>query len=250
MGTVKEIAKKIPLIPSMYRGIRRYWALRKRYALYQLKSKSPEDVFTGIYRSNAFGGNDSVSGPGSDIHQTRIITSKLQTLLNDLSISTMLDIPCGDFHWMKNVGLNNIDYTGADIVKELIQENSEKYARDGVRFLHLNLIKDRLPNCDLVFCRDCLVHFSFADIFLTLDNICNSKSNYFLTTTFTSRKENHDIVTGQWRVLNLEIAPFLLAKPLKIINEGCTEYDGAYRDKALGLWRIADIRQSLPRRST
>lgn len=56
MGTLREIAKKIPVIPFVYR------ALRNRYARYQLKSKSTEDVFTEIYRSNAWGGKDSVSG--------------------------------------------------------------------------------------------------------------------------------------------------------------------------------------------
>lgn len=243
MGALREIAKKIPVIPYVYR------ALHNRYILYQLKSKSTEDVFTDIYRNNEWGGKDSVSGTGSDVHQTKIITSELSALLKALNISTMLDIPCGDFHWMKSVDLNNIDYTGADIVKELIQNNRAKYARDGIRFQHLNLLKDKLPKVDLIFCRDCLIHFSFADIALALDNICNSQSKYFLTTTFTSIKDNHDIVTGRFRTINLELFPFVLPKPLKIINERCTEADGAYEDKALALWRIADIRESLRRSS-
>ena len=242
VGTLREIAKKIPVIPFVYK------ALRGRYVRYQAKSKSMRDIFTNIYRNNAFGGKDSVSGQGSDVHQTRVIASELPALFKALTISTMLDIPCGDFYWMKGVDLNNIAYTGADIVKELIRGNSAKYARDGVGFQYLNLIKDKLPKVDLIFCRDCLVHFSFADIGFALDNVCNSQSDYFLTTTFTGRKDNHDIVTGQWRAINLELAPFGLPKPLKIIIEGCTEGDGAYGDKALGLWRIADIRESLKRR--
>ncbi len=244
MGTLREIAKKLPIIPFVYR------ALRNRYARYRSKSKSTEDVFTGIYRSNAFGGKDSVSGLGSDVHQTRIIASELPALFNACNISTMLDIPCGDFHWMKRVNLNGIDYLGADIVKELIQKNNAQYARAGIRFQYLNLIKDKLPKVDLVFCRDCLVHISFTEIFLALENVCHSQSEYLLTTTFTGRKDNHDIATGQWRVLNLELAPFAFPKPLKIINEGCTEGDGAYEDKALGLWSIADIRERLTRRGT
>jgi len=214
-------------------------------AHYQLKSKGTEGVFTEIYRSNGFRGRDSVSGPGSDLHQTRTVISELPVLFKDLNIRTMLDIPCGDFHWMKSVGLNSIDYTGADIVQELIQTNRKKYARDGLGFQHLNLIKDKLPRVDLIFSRDCLVHLSFSDICAALDNVCNSQSEYFLSTTYTSRKQNRDIVTGQWRTLNLEHAPFVLPKPLKVINEGCTEADGAFEDKALGLWRIADIRGSL-----
>jgi len=241
MGKPREIARKIPVIPFVYR------ALRDRYARYQ-QSKSMEDVFTKIYRSNAFGGKDSVSGAGSDVHQTRIIARELPALFHDLNISTLLDIPCGDFHWMKSVDLHNIDYTGADIVKEIIQTNKEKHARDGVRFRYLNLIKDKLPKVDLVFCRDCLVHFSFADIFLAMDNICSSQSEYLLTTTFTGRKDNIDIVTGQWGALNLELVPFALLKPLTIINEGCTYGGGAYEDKSLGLWKMADIRESLAKR--
>lgn len=239
MGILREIAKKIPVIPFAY------MSLRDKYTRYQLMSKSTEDVFTEIYRGNVWGGKDSVSGMGSDVHQTRIITRELPILFNTLNISTILDIPCGDFHWMKNIDLKKIDYTGADIVKELIQENSGKYERNNLRFQYLDLIKDKLPKVDLVFSRDCLVHFSFADIFLVLDNLCNSQSKYFLTTTFTDIKDNHDIVTGQWRTLNLEIMPFMLPKPLKLIIEGCTEDNGAYEDKSLGLWKIADIRESL-----
>jgi hypothetical protein len=239
MGKLKEIAKKVPVIPYIYRTFHNY------YSSYQLKSKTAEQVFTEVYRRNAWKGKGSVSGPGSDVHQTRIIINELPILFNDFNISTMLDIPCGDFHWMKDVDLSNIDYMGADIVNELIQKNAENYGRDGVSFQYLNLIKDKLPKKDLVFCRDCLVHFSFADIFLALNNICNSQSEYILLTTFTGRKDNYDIVTGMWRVLNLELPPFLFPEPLRIINEGCTEGDGAFEDKALGLWRIADIRKSL-----
>lgn len=240
MARLKGYAKKIPAFSFVY------MALRNKYA----QSKSMEDVFTKIYRSKAWGGEDSLSGPGSDVCQTRIISSELPALFINFNISTMLDIPCGDFNWMKNVDLNTIDYMGADIIKELVQKNIEKWARDGVCFQHLNLIKDKLPKVDLIFCRDCLVHFSFADIFLALNNVCNSQSEYFLTTTFTGRKNNHDILTGQWRVINLELSPFVLPKPLTIINEECKEADGAYEDKALGLWRIADVRESITRRCT
>lgn len=142
---------------------------------------------------------------------------------------------------MQNVDLSGIDYTGADIVSALIEKNKEQYGRDSVRFQKLDLITDPLPSMDLVLCRDCLVHLSYEDIFRALRNVCDSQSKYILTTTFTGRTDNHDIETGQWRTLNLELAPFHLPKPLKIIVEGCTERDGAYADKSLGLWRTECI---------
>jgi len=244
MEKLKEIAKKIPILPSLYS------MLHNRYISYQLKSKNAEQVFTDIYRSNAWGGKDSISGSGSDIYQTRIIAKELSVIFRDYGVSTMLDIPCGDFHWMKSVDLNDIDYTGADIVNDLIEKNIEQYGCDGLRFQKLDLTKDKLPKVDLIFCRDCLVHLSFEDIFHAFDNLCASQSEYLLTTTFTERTKNHDIITGKWRTLNLELAPFILPRPLKIINEGCTEGAGAYSDKALGLWRIVDIRESLARHCT
>ncbi len=234
MQVVKQLAKKTPGVLYLYRSIRGLYT-RKRL----------EEFFSDIYRGNRFLGEDSVSGPGSDLYQTRIITKQLPTLFRELSTSTMLDIPCGDFHWMNSVDLDSVDYIGADIVKEMVQNNREKYERANLHFQHLNLISGELPKVDLVFCRDCLVHFSFTDILLALRNIYTSGSKYLLTTTFPSRRNNHDIVTGSWRPLNLEIAPFNLPKPLKVINEGCTEGNGAYSDKSLGLWQIEEIRKTL-----
>lgn len=113
---------------------------------------------------------------------------------------------------MKSVDLKGIEYTGADIVKDLVQQNREQYARDGVRFEALDLIADELPRVDMVLCRDCLVHFSFADIFLALENVCQSESDYLLATTFPATRDNRDIVTGEWRAISLEHAPFQLPK--------------------------------------
>jgi hypothetical protein len=236
MGTLKEIVKRMPVIPFVYR----------EYTRYRLRSKSTEEIFTEIYRNNIWSGKESVSGSGSNITQAQIIIQELPKIFREYDVSTILDIPCGDFHWMKNIDLKGISYTGADIVQELIQNNRDKYAGESIRFRTLNLIKDDLPEVDLVFCRDCLVHFSFSDIFFALDNICNSQAKYLLTTTFTERNDNHDSLTGRhWRPINLEIAPFNLPKPLKILHEGCTEKDGAYEDKAIGMWRISDIKENL-----
>jgi hypothetical protein len=243
MGTLRELAKRVPGLPPVYRALHR--VLQRGKARFRSRPKTTEQVFTEVYRSKAWGGKDSVSGAGSDIEQTRIIIGELTVLIKDLHISTMLDIPCGDFHWMKHVDLSTVDYTGADIVKELIHENAAKCGARNVRFRRLNLIRDELPQVDLIVCRDCLVHFSFADIFSSLGNICGSQSRYMLATTFASRSGNADISTGRWRPLNLEAAPFMLPRPLRLIYEGCTENDGAYEDKALGLWSIADIRGSL-----
>jgi len=146
---------------------------------------------------------------------------------------------------MRDVDLNAIRYTGADIVEEIIQHNKEAYQRQHVRFLRLNLVQDELPQVDLMLCRDGLVHLSFEDVFKSLNNMCKSKSRYLLATTFTDREINQDILSGQWRTLNLERPPFNLCRPMSVINEECPHRNGIYADKSLGLWRMDDVRVCL-----
>jgi SAM-dependent methyltransferase len=178
---------------------------------------------------------DALSGPGSDLAQTRAVRAALPTLLRELNVRTMLDVPCGDLFWMKTLDLN-VDYVGADIVEPLIERNTRQFANARRRFVQLDLQRDALPKVDLVFCRDCLVHFPLHGVALALSNIKRSGSRYLLTTTFVDRASNDDIRVGRWRPLNLERAPFDLPPPLRLMDEECPEPTN--RDKRLGLWRI------------
>ena len=74
-----------------------------------------------------------------------------------------------------------------------------------------------------------------------VDNVSESGIKYLLTTTFPDRDHNPRISAGSWRPINLQIPPFSFPEPIKIINEECTESGGIYKDKSLGLWKIADI---------
>lgn len=218
------------------------------YRHYKLKSKTTQEIFTEAYEKHEKmrerGELESVSGIGSEVCRTETIRREIPLLFDEFNVSTVLDIPCGDFNWMRNIDLSGIDYTGADIVRELIRENSDKYEKQSLRFRNLNIIKDALPKVDLVICRDCLVHFSSSDIFLALNNICNSHSGHLLTTTFPEQRGHRDILTGSWRALNLEAAPFSFPKPLKTINEVDAEATSP-SDKTLGLWEISEIREIL-----
>jgi hypothetical protein len=235
---LRRAAKRIPGVPYLF----------QKYVALTLKSRPAEDVFTSYFTDNTWGGRESVSGQGSDAEQTRIIVRELGILLRELDIRTMLDVPCGDFHWMKDVDLGVTSYIGADIVADLIGRNEMRYGSERVRFEKRNLLVDGLPKVDMIFCRDCLVHFSYGDVLRALRNICDSGSTYLLTTSFPGRSRNQDIVTGQWRPLNLQVAPISLPAPVRVMDEGCTENDGAFRDKALCLWRVDDLRARLSSR--
>jgi hypothetical protein len=203
-----------------------------------LSRKSPKHIFTDVFRDNKWKDSESLSGPGSNMLKTQAIRKELPNLIRDLNCASILDVPCGDFFWMKMVQMN-IDYIGGDIVDDLIRNNIEQYGSSTRQFIPLNVMEDKLPKTDLIFCRDCLVHFSYKHIFQTLINIKHSGSEFILTTTFINKKSNANITTGAWRPINLERAPFHFPPPIKLIDEECTT--GRFRDKCLGLWKTADI---------
>lgn len=197
-----------------------------------MKVKPPEKVFEHIYKTKYWGDDESVSGAGSTFQQTEEVRRILPELFKKYNVHSFLDLPCGDFHWMVKVNLEGIDYTGADIVKELIRENQAKYATAGLNFKVIDLLTDELPAVDMMMCRDCFIHLSNENIFKGLENIKRSKIKYLLTTCYVDRAQNSDILTGQWRALNLLIAPFDLT-PIEVISEKCTEANGIYPDKSL-----------------
>lgn len=230
--------RRLSLARHLYRRIRAWQ--RKRF----LKRHSPQALFTRFYQENQWRESTTFSGPGSTLLQTAAIRHALPEIIQSLNVRSFLDIPCGDYHWMQAVELGVDEYIGADIVEALVTANQKRWGfnkGNRKRFIQLDLTSDPLPQVDLIFCRDCLVHLSFEDIFRAIGNLKTSHSTYLLTTTYADRAINRDIVTGGWRPLNLERAPFHFQPPLMLINEQCTEHDGQYADKSLGLWRIAAL---------
>jgi hypothetical protein len=203
-----------------------------------------KNIFRRIFNENLWGNAESVSGEGSNLQRTAAIRTVLPALLARHGVRSILDAPCGDFFWMKEVALDVDSYVGADIVPELIASNTERYASSQRRFIVCDLVEDELPRADLVLCRDCLGHLSYAETRRALDNFRRSGATWLLTTTFTGPRENHDITTGDWRPINLERAPYGFGPAVELINEGSDEVDealGAFPDKSLGLWRLADV---------
>lgn len=187
----------------------------------------PEDRFTKIYHSNHWNNFESRSGEGSTLENTENIRVELPRILELYKISKMLDAPCGDFNWMQYVtAKTSIKYIGGDIVKPLIADNRSKYSDKDTTFIHLDLTKSPLPEADLLFCRDCLIHLSYKDISLVLKNFLNSSIPYLITTSSAApsgpRIKNSNITTGDMRPIDLFAEPFGLRQrdALESISEG------------------------------
>ncbi|WP_053991865.1 class I SAM-dependent methyltransferase, partial [Mangrovimonas sp. TPBH4] len=232
---IKKIIKKI--IPTK---------LKNRLNDFRISNisncKPIEETFTNIYKTNYWDSKESLSGGGSEKVHTRFLVKELEIVLKQFQIKSMLDIPCGDFNWMQVLDFKRINYTGADIVSDLIELNRINYSEENKKFINLDLTKDKLPKVDLIFCRDCLVHLSNHNIYKALINIKQSNSKYLLTTSFLNLDKNKNIVTGGWRKLNFQKPPFNFSKPMYFIDEKCMEKGGLYLDKSMCLWEVNKIK--------
>jgi len=192
-------------------------------------------VFSDIYHTNAWQDPESVSGRGSTLARTKVIMSQLPTLLQELGAETLLDAACGDFNWMQHTELSGINYIGLDVVTDLVSRNRKLYEGPARRFAVLDITQDKLPDADVILCRDCLIHLSFARIKKTLSNFKKTNARHLLCSTHTKVTENADCKDGQWRSLNLQLPPFNFPRPLKTILED--EELG----KCLGVWQLDEL---------
>lgn len=224
------------------RGIRErlYSALWRLGLRRRTSSSGQQNIFTHVYELNAWGSAESRSGAGSTRERGSHFRAELLEVLGQFNIASIVDAPCGDFNWMRDV-IGEHDYVGIDIVGELIAANGKRYGSAHRRFLCGDLTRHSLPKADLILSRDCLVHFSYADIWAAISNFRRSGSKYLLTTTFPN-SVNVDIRTGGWRPLNLQAEPFAFPKPLAVIGEFPAGVKVDYPDKQLCLWELESFR--------
>ncbi|MBN1597131.1 MAG: glycosyltransferase [Bacteroidales bacterium] len=208
---------------------------------------SNQNIFRNAFISNKWGDAESHSGPGSNLEQTDNIRKEILDLIKEYNIHSILDAPCGDFFWMKEIKnelFKLIDnYVGIDIVSEIIDKNKEKYEDDKFKFSRADIQFDYLPKKDLVICRDLFLHISFEDITKVLQNFKKSRSKYLIVSTNTFDRKNKNIlnISLKGRSVNLSTWPFNLKNELLIINENCSEQKGKFKDKSLILYQLKKI---------
>jgi hypothetical protein len=200
---------------------------------------TPREVFTQIHRRNIWGYQETVSGSGSTLHYTERLRQDLPDLLAELGVRTLLDVPCGDFHWMSRVELPVERYIGCDIVPELVEAARSRYGRRDREFHTIDLCNDPLPDADLLLCRDCLIHLSEEMNLLALANILKSSVRYLLATTYPGGK-NRAIRNGNWFPLNLCAPPYNFPPPVRVIDD----WRPPFPRRQLALWEVESLRQA------
>ena len=212
------------------------WKLGARF---HAPKAAHQRIFHRIYATNAWGDPESRSGPGSTRARGEELRPALLELMTRHSVTRLLDAPCGDFNWIRELTAGLTSYVGVDIVEELVTENNARYGDARHQFLWRDLTRDPLSRADLILCRDALIHFSFSDIFAALANFKRSGSELLLTTSFIDHPQNEEIRTGGWRPLNLQAEPFRFPEPIAVIDD--IPSGNVAPGKRLCLWKIASL---------
>lgn len=199
-----------------------------------------KEIFTQIFNENYWGDDESVSGPGSKLENTKNLRKELPKIIKKYGIKSILDVPCGDMNWMSKVDLSNIKYYGFDIVEELIKNNSLKFSNNkNYIFQVVDAIGDKLPCVDLIICRDLIIHFPLEAIYQLLNNFIKSGSKYLLITETKGIDENLEISFGSWTYRNLRKPPFNLPESLVFIRD----HEAQSNNCGMAFYRLKDIKK-------
>jgi SAM-dependent methyltransferase len=131
--------------------MRRLSGLRNRY-------RSPEAVFTEIYERGHWGGTPGEFYSGSGTHDEEIVSAYMST------ISTFVDLGCGDFHVGRRLLPLCSRYVGVDIVAPLVARNESLFGNGTIRFVHADVVEAELPHGDVAILRHVLQHLSNREI--------------------------------------------------------------------------------------
>ncbi len=186
-------------------------------------------VFNSIYKSNhwnkskKFDSNQSYSGPGSVANsiQTNNLILELQKFFKENDIKNVLDAPCGDCAWIKKIFETDINYTGIDIVEDLINQNKLTFNSNlNIKFYCEDLTEYKnFNNYDFILLRDFFIHLPLKMINKILKNLKNSNCRFFAFNNYESANINKEISIGQHRKINILKDPFNLGLPYFKIQE-------------------------------
>ena len=118
MGMLRKLLEQVP-------GGKRLadWHSYRRRSRKLAKIGDTKDRFTRIYEQNRWNDGESRSGIGSTVDGTAKLREELPRLVQSLGATSLLDAPCGDFNWMREVEWPaGFEYIGADIVTALIEQ--------------------------------------------------------------------------------------------------------------------------------
>ena len=135
--------------------------------------------------------------------------------INTKEINTVVNIQYSNEYTCKILKNNNIKYLQICRDDENVIKNRLLFNNDTSKiFLKLDILKEPLPNADIIFCLDVFDKLNNDQIWLVLENIRNSGAKYFAVNQYngSSKKVNKDLKTSSNKYINLTMPPFNFPK--------------------------------------
>jgi SAM-dependent methyltransferase len=172
-------------------------------------------AFDDVYRNATWGtgsGAVGTSGVGSTLNATLLYRTYLKQFFEQHQIKSVVDAGCGDWEFSQAIDWTGIDYKGYDIVESLVEQNTKRYGKPNIKFFKADFLEQELPAADLLISKNVLQHLSNADVAKFLPQLKKYKHVLLIdgvdNTTLSST--NPDIKVGEYRPLDLTVAPFNL----------------------------------------
>lgn len=138
------------------------------------KALSVQETFQTIYRTKKWGdvGTPFCSGSGSRGPASEHYCEHVIKLIQQSDVKSVIDLGCGDFAVGKKiVDATDIQYTGVDVVPELIEYHKQTSQNERTHFLYADITRDALPDADLCLVRQVFQHLSNREISDALANL-------------------------------------------------------------------------------
>lgn len=163
------------------------------------------EAFEKIYKSDAWSNG---SGPGSSPANTIEYRAFVSRFIEANSIRDVTDLGCGDWQFSRLMDWSAVDYTGVDVVPEIVEQNRKAYGAPNIRF-EISSSPEELPGGDLLLAKEVLQHLPNAIVSKYLAAI-RRKYRFALVTNAIEPKAdaNLDIPVGGYRPLRIFDPPF------------------------------------------
>jgi len=184
-----------------------------------------EKLFSKYYSSNK-----TMTSPD---YYFQSIPKELINVLTLFKIKSLFDAGCRNRDWISLIDfkLLNVDYTGGDISKDMVDYCNKHYPEYTVT--HHDCTTDPIPTVDCVLISDVLIHLSNHNKLMFLKNFIRSQSKFLLMTSDPTCIFNDEISIGPdtgfpWAPVNWKLDPWRFPDPIHNIHS--SEYQN------LSLW--------------
>jgi len=186
-------------------AVRVYHRYRRAAEHSRNSGRSPQEVFSEIYRKGTWGAGETqpfYSGTGSSTDSiVEPYVAAMTQYLSSLPDGSrrVVDLGCGDFRIGRQLLPYCGSYVGVDVVPDLIEHLRSQVSDPRARFVHTDIIDGPLPAGDICLIRQVFQHLSNAQISKVLAKL-GQYSTLFVTEHYPSdevvQAPNKDKVHG------------------------------------------------------